>query len=180
MRAMRAHALLLSTALLAACVLVPSSASAGGVGGFGLVGLHFGEALREGGGSGRWLDAGGGLEIHLGATSSRMHGRIRAGYNAIIDLDGGTRHTGLVSAGVAVDLMKDISRPFGVYVLADVGVSPLVTHLRVFVIADVGLGVRVRPTERLELFGEVTGQVRFEKSATGGPLVFLGARFNLD
>lgn len=159
---------------------LPSTASAGGVGVFDQTGLHFGEALRDGGGTGKWLDQGGGLEINLGPPASRLSGRLRLSYAAIIDLDGGVQHAGLFSAGVQVELLKDLEKKLGVYALVDLGVSPLVTQIKFFVFADAGVGLRYRITDIVSVFGEVTGMFRYDKSASGGPLLFLGARFAFD
>lgn len=151
----------------------------GTIGGFGQIGLHVGEALTSSGEGGRWFDFGGGAEIGLASATGRLGGRIRASYYGVIDIEGEIRHNGVFSAGMSIQLLKDIQRPFGVYALVDVGVSPLVTELRVFVFADVGVGVRYRPVERVELFAEATAFLRFEKTVAAGPLVFLGARFRL-
>jgi len=157
----------------------PRPALNGTVGAFGLVGLHLGEALDASGGVGRWFDFGGGAEIGLASSKGRLAGRIRGGYYGVVDADGAIRHNGVFSAGLSVQVLKDIQRPFGVYALVDMGVSPLVTELRVFVFADVGVGVRYRPADRVELFAEGTAFVRFEKTMSAGPLFFLGARFRL-
>jgi len=151
----------------------------GTVGAFGLVGLHLGEALTASGAEGRWFDFGGGAEIGLASSTGRLAGRIRAGYYGVVDIDGAIRHNGVFSAGLSVQVLKDIQRPFGVYALVDMGVSPLVTELRVYVFADVGAGVRYRPAERVELFAEATAFLRFEKTMSAGPLFFFGARFRL-
>ena len=158
----------------------PKLASLNGtIGAFGLIGAHFGESLTQGGEAGRWLDFGGGAEIGLASKKGRLAGRIRFAYYGAQDLDAGLRHNGVLSAGLSIQLLKDVQRKFGAYALVDMGVSPLVTELRVFVFADVGAGVRYRPVDRLELFAEVTAFLRFEKTMAAGPLVFLGARFRL-
>lgn len=151
----------------------------GTLGGFGLVGLHLGEALTASGGTGTWFDFGGGAEIGLASRRGRLAGRIRVAYYGVLDQDGGLRHNGVLSAGMSVQLLKDIERKFGVYVAVDMGVSPLVTELRVFVFADLGIGLRFRPVDRVEIFAETTAFFRFEKTMSVGPLVFLGARFRL-
>lgn len=173
-------------AALALSLLVPCAANAGSVGFFDQTGFHFGDALTERGGTGRWMDQGGGAEILLGSKGSRIHGRVRVSYAAIIDLDAGpgddaVQHSGIVSGGVQVELLKAFDdKPVGLYVLADVGVSPLVSHSRAFVFVDVGAGLRFTVDERVSLFAEGTGWLRFEKALGGGPLFFFGARINLD
>jgi hypothetical protein len=151
----------------------------GTLGGFGLVGLHLGEALTATGGTGSWFDFGGGAEIGLASRRGRLAGRIRVAYYGVLDQDGGLRHTGVLSAGLSVQMLKDIERKFGVYAVVDMGVSPLVTELRVFVFSDLGIGLRFRPVDRVEIFAETTAFFRFEKTMSVGPLVFLGARFRL-
>jgi hypothetical protein len=151
----------------------------GSLGGFGLIGLHFGESLTPAGGTGRWLDFGAGVEIGLASKTGRLAGRIRFAYYGVLDLDGGQRHNGVLSAGLAVQMLRDIQRKFGIYGLVDMGVSPLVTELRVFVFTDIGVGFRYRPASRLELFAETTAIFRFEKTMSVGPLIFVGARFAL-
>lgn len=151
----------------------------GTIGGFGLIGLHLGEALTASGGTGTWFDFGGGAEIGLASRRGRLAGRIRVAYYGVRDQDGELRHNGVLSAGMSIQLLKDIERKFGVYAAVDMGVSPLVTELRVFVFADLGVGLRFRPAERVELFAEATAFFRFEKTMSVGPLVFLGARFRL-
>jgi len=176
LRAMLARALF---ALVAALTLVPVSASAGGVGAFDQTGFHFGEALREGGGTGSWMDQGGGIEIFLGKTDFRVVGRLRLSYAAIIDLSGGVQHAGLFSVGAHVELL-DLEKKFGIYPLLDMGVSPFVTQIKFFVFADAGVGVRYRINDLVSVFGELTGLVRYDKGFTGGPLIYLGARFSID
>ena len=175
---MRAVLLVLTVALIG--ILAPSSADAGGIGVFDQTGLHFGDALRDGGGTGKWLDQGGGVEVILGYRKKRLTGRLRLSYAAIIDLDGGVQHAGLVSIGAKLEIFKDLEKPLGLYAVLDMGVSPLVTHLRVFVFADAGVGLRYRITDAITVFGELAAQVRFEKSFTAGPILFAGARFSFD
>ena len=115
----------------------------------------------------------------LGSQSGRLSGRIRFSYYGTLDEASSIRHHGVLSAGLAVQLLKDTEKKFGAYALVDFGVSPLVTELRVFVFADVGVGVRYRVAERVELFGEVSAFLRFEKEMYAGPLAMLGARFRL-
>ncbi len=168
---------------IVACLVAfasPRTASAGGVGVFDATGLHFGQALDSEGGTGTWLDQGGGLEVHLGTRGARVSGRLRLYYSAIIDLRGGVRHAGLFSGGVQVELLPDLEKKLGLYAVVDLGVSPLVTQLRIFMFADAGIGLRVRLNDVIALFGEATGQVRFDKRFSGGPLIFLGARFSID
>lgn len=155
-------------------------AHAGGLGVFDATGLHFGSALDSTGGTGSWLDQGGGLEINLGVRGTRVSGRLRLFYSAIIDLRGGVQHAGLFSGGMQVELLPDLDKKLGLYAVVDLGVSPLVTQLRIFMFADAGIGLRVHATDALTLFGEVTGQVRFDKRLSAGPLLFLGARFSFD
>ncbi|MCP4868908.1 MAG: hypothetical protein GY898_09330 [Proteobacteria bacterium] len=165
--------------LLIALLVLPAPALAGGVGVFDQTGFHFGGALREGGGTGSWMDQGGGIEIFLGKTDHRLSGRLRLSYAAIIDLSGGVQHAGLFSVGAQVELL-DLEKKFGLYPLLDLGVSPLVTQIRFFVFADAGIGARYRINDVVSIFGELTGLVRYDKAFTGGPLIFLGARFAID
>ena len=182
MRALPVALVLFSALLLAA------PASAGGFGVYDQTGVHFGPALSEGGGTRVWLDQGAGVEILLGYRKTRLTGRIRLSYAAVIDLaarstdrsDYRVEHAGMVSGGVQVELLKDLESKVGLYVAADLGVSPLVTHMRAFMFADLGAGLRVRVNDVLALFVEATGMFRFDKTPAGGPLLFLGARFALD
>lgn len=168
------------------CLLLPTSASAGGIGFFNQTGFHFGEALSQAGGTGQWMDEGGGIEVLLGSQASRVKGRVRLSYSAIIDLQApdaalGIQHSGVVSGGVHVELLPDFEEKIaGLYVLVDVGVSPLVSQQRTFVFFDVGAGVRITPVERFSIFVEATGWMRVEKTLSGGPLFFVGARIALD
>ncbi len=180
---------LLAATLLAA-LLLPASALAGGVGVFNGTGFHAGPALSEAGGTGTWINQGGGVEIFLGRRDYRLSGRLRFGYNAVIDVtpvaegaSTGSRviHSAALSAGARVELLPDFSeKKFGLYVAADVGVSPLVVHLANYFWADVGPGVRVDVNETFGLFAELTGVVRFQNGFTGGAWLFLGARFTID
>ncbi|MEE2828084.1 MAG: hypothetical protein VX498_02760, partial [Myxococcota bacterium] len=140
----------------------------GSVGALGMFGLYFGEALDSEGGNGRWVDFGGGLEVGLGARSGRLHGRLRIAYQGVLDEAGEVRHNGIFSAGLGIQLRKDPLAPLGIYLPLDVGVSPLVTELRVFVFAHGGIGVRYQLGDRLELFGELTALLRFEKGLAAG------------
>ena len=157
----------------------PKPAVNGSIGAYGLVGAHFGEALTSAGGVGSWFDFGGGAEIGLASKSGRLAGRIRFAYYGARDEEAVVRHHGVMSAGLSVQLLKDVDKKFGVYALVDMGVSPLVTELRVFVFADVGVGVRYRVADHVELFGEVTAFLRYEKAMYVGPLGLFGARFRL-
>ena len=182
MRALYAVVVLLIGLLMA----VP--AQAGGFGVFNQTGFHFGQALSEGADEGRWMDEGGGVELLIGYRKARLTGRIRLSYAAVIDIaprsdertDSVVEHAGLVSGGVQIELLKDLEKAFGLYIVVDLGVAPLVTHMRAFMFADAGIGLRVRPDEVLELFAEVAGMFRFDKTAAGGPLLYLGARFSID
>jgi hypothetical protein len=177
---------LLPAALLL-MLLVPGSAHAGSVGFFDQTGFHFGDALSSTGGQGQWMDQGVGFELLLGNAASRVQGRVRLSYSAIIDLtaeagaDGSVGHAGVVGGGAHVELLPEFdTKKVGLYVLGDVGVSPLVSHNRVFAFVDVGAGVRFDLAERLSMYVEATGWFRFEKVPAGGPLFFVGARIELD
>lgn len=161
-------------------LLVPASASAGGVGAYGGAGMHFGQALQEAGGTGKWLDVGGGAELLLGYRTSRVHGRIRLAYNAIIDLDGGVQHAGIFGGGAMVQLLPDPEKPLGLYVSLDLMLAPLVTQLRMFAYGLVGPGLRYHVNEVVEVFGELGLQVRYQKGVTAGPVLQGGVRFHLD
>ena len=168
---------------LTAALALPATAHAGGVGFYNGTGVHVGDALeREG--TGVWLDEGGGIELFLGRRDSRVHGRLRIAYNAIVDLSPEpitrVRHSGFLSLGVKVEFLDDVEQPFGFYLATDVGVSPLTTHLRSYFTYSIGPGVRVRPAGPLELFAELHGFVRYEKVIAGGPMLFLGARLHID
>ena len=188
-RAMLARALLLCSLL--ALWLIPGTALAGGVGFFASPGVHAGPALSQAGGTGTWADLGGGIELFLGKRDSRLHGRLRFGYNGVFDLtplpEGvevtpGTRisHAAVISLGAKVELLPDVETAFGLYVAADIGVSPLVKHLKNYFWIDVGPGIRVRANDVLSIFAELTGVVRFENGFTGGALLFAGARLTFD
>ncbi len=182
MRAMRRF-LILFAALVLGTVAAPRSADAGGVGFYNGTGLHVGPPL-EGEGTGVWLDEGGGLELLLGKDGARLHGRLRFAYNAIFDLGENpttlVRHSAVLSLGARIQLLEDVETPFGVYLAADVGVSPLVTHLRSYFTVNIGPGVRIRPAERLELFAEANFLLRYEKVFAAGPMFFFGARISFD
>jgi hypothetical protein len=182
MRAMR-RSLIFLVALALGTLAVPRAADAGGIGVYNATGLHVGKAL-EAEGTGVWIDEGGGLELLLGRTDGRVHGRLRFAYNAIIDTGENpttrVRHSAVLALGAKIELLDDLEKPFGFYLGLDVGVSPLVTHLRSYFTFNVGPGVRVRPVERLELFAEVHALLRYEKVFAAGPMLFLGARVSFD
>ena len=161
-------------------LLLAAPAQAGGLGAFNQTGLHFGEALRAGGGTATWLDEGGGVELTLGYEGKRVHARLRLSYTAIVDLGGGVQHAGLFAGGVSIQLLKDLERRLGLYLFVDMGVSPLVTHMRAFVFGDLGVGLSYRVADRVRIFGELAGLVRFEKTVAGGPVLYLGVRFSFD
>ena len=170
-------------------LLAPASALAGGVGVFNGTGFHAGPALSESGGTGTWINEGGGIELFLGKRDFRLQGRLRFSYNAVIDVtplaegaEAGNRvgHSGALSVGAKVELLPDITKRFGFYVATDIGISPLVQHLRNYFWVDVGPGVRVDVNDVFGLFAELTGVVRYENGFTGGAWLFLGARFSFD
>lgn len=184
---MSARASLLCLLLLA--LLVPGSASAGGVGFFNGTGFHSGKALSQVGGRGTWVNEGGGVEVFLGKRDFRLHGRLRFAYNAVMDVTplaegqvakNRVAHSGVISLGAKVDLLPDLAQPFGLYVVADIGVAPLVRHGRGYMFVDMGPGVRAQVNPVLQLFAELTGIVRYENGFTGGALLFLGARLSFD
>jgi len=179
----------LLAATLFAALLLPASASAGGIGVFNGTGFHAGPALSEGGGTGTWINQSGGVEIFLGRRDYRLSGRLRFGYNAVIDVSPlaegastGARviHSAALAAGLRVELLPDIEKKFGLYVAGDVGVSPLVLHLANYFWFDVGPGVRLDVNENFGLFAELTGVLRFQNGFTGGAWLYLGARFTFD
>ncbi len=182
MRAMR-RLLILIAALVLGTFAAPRSADAGGVGFYNGTGFHIGPGL-EAEGTGVWLNEGGGLELILGKNGGRVHGRLRFAYNAVIDLgeDPTTlvRHSAVLGLGARIQLLEDVAKPFGAYIVADIGVSPLVTHLRSYFFVNVGPGVRIRPVERLSLFAEVNFLLRYEKVFAAGPIFFFGARVAFD
>jgi hypothetical protein len=167
-----------SVLLLALCL--PALAQAGGISIYNGTGFHFGAPLSEEGGEGRWLNEGGGFGVILGPADSRLLGRMRFAYNAVIDLAGGTRHVALLSAGVQIELLPDVSKRFGVYLATDMGITPLFTDMRLYLFADVGPGVRFDINEKFSLFAEVCALLRYENSFYAGPQFYLGARFSFD
>jgi len=167
-----------SVLLLALCL--PGLAQAGGISIYNGTGFHFGAPLSEEGGEGRWLNEGGGFGVILGPADSRLLGRMRFAYNAIIDLAGGTRHVALFSAGVQIEMLPDVSKRFGLYLATDMGITPLFTDMRLYLFADVGPGVRFDVTEKFSLFAEVCALLRYENSFYAGPQFYLGARFSFD
>jgi hypothetical protein len=172
------HLLLAATVFLGLAVCGP--AQAGGISLYNGTGFHFGEPLNEAGGEGRWFNEGGGIGVVLGAADSRVMGRVRMAYNAVIDLSGGVRHVALLSAGVQVELLPDPSKRFGLYLVADMGITPLFTDMRLYLFADVGPGVRFDVHERVSLFAEVCALFRYENSFYAGPQFYFGARLAFD
>jgi hypothetical protein len=188
-RAMLARALFLCSLL--SLLLVPGTALAGGVGFYGSPGFHAGPALSQAGGTGSWVDLGGGVELFLGKRDSRVHGRLRFGYNGVFDTtplpEGveaapGSRisHSAVISLGAKVELLEDVEKPFGLYIVGDIGVSPLVKHLKNYFWVDVGPGIRVNANDVMSVFAELTGIVRFENGFTGGAQVVAGVRLSFD
>jgi len=159
---------------------LPGLANAGGISLYNATGFHFGEPLSEEGGQGRWMNEGGGLGVVLGPADSRLLGRLRFAYNAVIDLAGGTRHVAVLSAGVQIELLPDLTKRFGLYLVTDMGITPLFTDMRLYLFADVGPGVRFDLNDRLSLFAEVCALVRYENSFYAGPQFYLGARIAFD
>jgi len=180
MRAMPStrHLLLVTSLLLA--LALPGLAHAGGVSLYNATGAHFGQPLSEEGGQGQWFNEGGGVGVVLGPADSRLLGRIRFAYNAVIAGAGGVRHVAVFSAGVHIELLPDPSKRFGFYLAADMGITPLFTDMRLYVFADVGPGVRVDLSPKLSLFAEVCALFRYENSFYAGPQLYLGARFAFD
>jgi len=179
--------------LLALLLLAPAPALAGGLGVYDTTGFHFGGALRDGGGLGKAMNQGVGLEVNLGSSTSRVHGRLKVWYQATLDLDvvgqtdedgnaltGGVTHSGLFGGGATIQLLPDLDQKFGVYLFTDVAVAPLVQHIRFYVQAQVGPAVRYKVNDVVQLFAEVGGLFRFEKSLAAGPVLQFGARFTLD
>jgi hypothetical protein len=158
--------------------LVPTTASAGGVGFYDMTGFHLSKSA--GATVGPFLDQGGGIELFLGRKDFRLEARFRFAYNAIIKPGGPVVHTGTLSAGARVELLTDLARPGGVYLAADIGVSPLVKDFANYFWVQAGPGVRVRPAEHLQLFAELSGFVRFQYGVAGGLLLTLGVRFPFD
>ena len=170
-------------------LLMPGSALAGGVGVFNGTGFHAGPALSEAGGAGTWINEGGGFELFFGKRDFRFHGRLRFFYNAVIDVtplpDGvearnRVGHSGALSVGAKVELLEDVEKPFGFYIATDIGISPLVLHLRNYFWVNAGPGVRVNVNDVFGLFAELTGVLRYENGFTGGAWMYLGARFSFD
>lgn len=166
-------------------LLIASPALAGGLGVFDATGLHFGEALRDGDQQSAWLDQGVGGELLLGRDGGRLHGRIRMAYTAVLEVAGADereapRHAGVVSVGGMVQLLPDLERPLGLYVAADVGVAPLVEHLRTWLFVQVGPGLEARVAPPLDLFAELHLLMRYEEGFTLGPALSLGARVHFD
>ncbi|MCO4769639.1 MAG: hypothetical protein KDA24_06365 [Deltaproteobacteria bacterium] len=183
---MTSRALLFS---LLVTLLLPASALAGGIGVFNGTGFHAGAALSEAGGTGTWINEGGGFELFFGKRDFRLHGRLRFGYNAVIDVtplaEGAVAknrvgHSAALSVGAKVELLPDVEKPFGFYIATDVGISPLVLHLRNYFWVNAGPGVRVDINEVFGLFAELTGVLRYENGFTGGAWLYLGARFSFD
>lgn len=188
-RAMLARALILCSLL--SLLLVPGTALAGGVGFFVSPGFHAGPALSAAGGTGTWMDVGGGVELFLGKRDSRVHGRLRFAYNGVMDVtplpEGveaapGSRvsHSGVLSLGAKIDLLPEVEKPFSLYIAADVGVSPLVKHIKNYFWVDLGPGIRINANDVLSVFAELTGVVRFENGFSGGALVVAGVRLSFD
>ena len=170
-------------------LLLPPSVLAGGVGVFNGTGFHAGPALSEAGGTGTWVNEGGGIELYLGKRDFRLQGRLRFGYNAVIDVTpvaegvvakNRVGHSAALSVGAKVELLPDVEKKFGLYFAADIGISPLVLHLRNYFWVDVGPGVRLDVNEVFGLFAELTGVVRYENGFTGGAWLYLSARFSFD
>jgi hypothetical protein len=168
---------------------LPAPALAGGVGVFNGTGFHAGQALSQAGGTGTWINEGGGVELFLGKRDFRLHGRLRFSYNAVIDVtklpEGAEAtnrvgHSAALSLGAKVELLPDVTTKGGFYLVADIGISPLVKHLRNYFWVDVGPGVRVNVNEVFGLFAELTGVIRYENGFAGGAWLFLGARFSFD
>ena len=181
------HLLLAATLFLGLVVCGP--AQAGGISLYNGTGFHFGAPLNEAGGEGRWFNEGGGIGVVLGAADSRILGRVRMAYNAVIDLSGsnavidlsgGTRHVAVLSAGVQIELLPDPSKRFGLYLVADMGITPLFTDMRLYLFGDVGPGVRFDVHERVSLFAEVCALLRYENSFYAGPQFYFGARLAFD
>jgi len=184
MRGMASLRSYVRASVLALTLCLPGLAHAGGISIYNGTGFHFGAPLSEEGGQGRWMNEGGGFGVLLGPADSRLLGRMRFAYNAVIDLagdlGGGTRHVAVFSAGIQIELLPDIAKRFGLYLAADMGITPLFTDMRLYLFADVGPGVRFDLNDRLSLFAEVCALVRYENSFYGGPQFYLGARIAFD
>ena len=61
----RSPAALAAALLLGALIIVPVAAEAGGAGLYNGTGFHMGKAFNSSGGSGTWMNEGGGVELFL-------------------------------------------------------------------------------------------------------------------
>ncbi len=168
--------------IVAALALVPAGgASAGGIGIFDLTGFHTGVDISDPeGANATWLDQGVGLEVWIGGRESRISGRVRVFYNLVHPAEAHARHFGLALFGFEVQLLKELSKPFGLHAFADLGPAFLAAQHGEFGVADLGIGLHGDLAKHLQVVVEVGGQVRFRRKVLGGAVLMAGLRFPID
>lgn len=174
-------ALSCGAAALLACCLVARPAWAGGVGVFNMTGFHAGaDVSGEGAETGTWLDEGVGLEILVGNRASRVRGRVRGMFNAVVPAEEHDQYFGVALFGMEVQLLRNLERPFGLHVHLDLGPAFLAKQHEEFGMAQVGFGLHHDFHPHLGVFAEVSGQVRFRRWVWGGAALTVGLRVPID
>lgn len=90
-----------------------------------------------------------------------------------------TNHIGVFAVGLQGGLIGDPDK--GMFVVNGVlGSGFLTSDHREFVYGEVGVGGTYRIGQQIELFGNINGQLRFQKWARPGGAAYLGARVLFD
>ena len=156
-------------------------ARAGGLGVFDMTGFHAGADLSgQAAESGTWLDQGVGLEILVGSRASRVRGRVRVMFNAVLPAEDHNQYFGIALFGMEIQLLRNLDRPFGLHVLLDLGPAFLAKQHEEFGMAGAGLGIHHDFHPRLGLFAEVSAQIRFRRWVWGGAALTVGLRVPID
>lgn len=177
------RATLLPSLLLLCATLAPAQARAGGIALLDTVGFHNGPALTVEGGRQTWFDSGLGGELFLGKRHGRAEARFRFFWAANVrrvDDEAQVEHSGALGVGGRIELLKDTTARAGLYIGADLGVSPVVQHNRAYFYVGAGPGLRIDLAGPLSFFTEPTFVVRVDDSVSVGAWLNLGLRANFD
>ncbi len=173
--------LLCGAAAILAWATAAQPARAGGVGVFDMTGFHAGADLSgQAAETGRWLDQGVGLEILVGSRASRVRGRVRVMFNAVIPAEEHNRYFGIALFGMEIQLLRNLERPFGVHVLLDLGPAFLAKQHEEYGMAQAGVGIHHDFHPNFGIFAEVSGQIRFRGWVWGGAAATVGVRVPID
>ncbi len=167
--------------VLAATLGSAGSARAGAIGLVDTTGFHAGIDPRSTDRStGVWLDQCGGVELLIGSRESRIAGRVRVMVNGVWPAPASSSLFGVALFGLEVQLLRDLTRPWGLHLHADLGPGFLALQHEEFGMADLGMGLHRDLSAHASLFVEIGGQIRFRGDVWGGAVLSAGMRFPID